>query len=225
MTHQELQRLEEINALKPLLKELQINDVVYSDKPDARFSYGGKEIGVEIVGYHRSEANMQASSALDESLKKYEDIINERGERGKQISVMMDEEQAVFYTKSDEEQLFKEIENSINGIDDFSRYVLFADADAILPPNEPCFVARCGIALCQNVSAEKLQTIVTKKELRLQQYKGLSENQTLSEYWLIIYVNQQEYDYIQGQKISKIESDYSRIYLTHSSDGVLLIKS
>lgn len=225
MTHKELQNLEEQVAMKPLLKELHIDDVSYSDKPDARVSYEGKMIGIEVVGYHRSEVNMGASSALNDSLKKYENIINARGERGKQISVMIDEEQAVFYTKSDEEQLFREIENSRNGIDDFSRYVLFADSDPILPPNDKCFVARCGIAFCQNVSVEKLQSIITKKESRLQQYKMLSKNQDLNEYWLVIYVNQHEYDYFQGQQLPKIESVFNRIYLTHSSDGVLLIKS
>lgn len=225
MTHKELQTLEEKDALKPLLNELHIDNVLYSDKPDARIYYEGEMIGIEIVGYHRNEANKEASSALDDSLKKYERIINERGERGKQISVMIDEEQAVFYKKSDEEQLFREIENSINGVDDFSRYVLFADADPILPPKDECFVARCGIAVCQNVSIEKLQKIIAKKELRLQQYKKLSQNKELSEYWLVVYVNQNEYDYFQGQQLPKMKSVFNRIYLTHSSDGVLLIKS
>lgn len=225
MTHKELQILEEKDALRPLLNELHIDDVFYSDKPDARFSYEGKLIGIEIVGYHRSEANMKAISALDDSLKKFENIVNERSERGKQISVMVDEEQAVFYTKSDEENLFREIDNSINGINDYNQYVLFADADSILPPNEKCLVVRCGIAFCQNVSAEKLKIIISKKESRLQQYKMLSQNQTINEYWLVVYVNRYEYDYFQGQRLPKIESVFNRIYLTHSNDGVLLIKS
>ena len=225
MTHKELQNLEEEVALRPLLKELHIVDVNYSDKPDACISYEGKKIGNEVVSYHRSEANMGAISALNDSLKKYENIINLRGERGKQITVMIDEEQAISYTKSDEEQLFKDIENSINGEEISSQYVLFADSDPILPPNEKCFVARGGIAICQEVSIDKLQGIIDKKDVRLQQYKSLSNNQALNEYWLVIYVNQHEYDYFKGLQLPKMRSQFNRIYLTHSSDGVLLIKS
>lgn len=225
MTHKEIQELEEKDALKPLLKELQIPSYGCSDKPDARISYEGKEIGIEIVGYHKSEEYKKASSALDDSLKKYEIIVNERGERGKQISVMMNEEQTIFYSKSDEKQLFKEIENSINHIDAFSQYVLFADSDSILPPNEKCEVMRCGIALCEHLDIGQLQTFISKKELKLKEYKVLQKNRDIDEYWLVIYVNQQEYDYFEGQQLPPIESEYRRIYLTHSTDGVLLIKS
>lgn len=227
MSHKELQELKEKDALMPLLKELQIPSYVPSDKPDARISYDGKEIGIEVVGYHRSEANMKASSALNESLKKYEKILNDRGERGKQVTVMVDEDQAVFYKKSDEELLFREIGDSIRGrnIDAFRRYVLFADADSILPPNDPCVVLRSGIAFCQHTSIEKLQVLITKKEKLLQQYKIMSQNQSIKEYWLVIHLSQDEYDYFEGQQIPPMDSEYSRIYLTHSTDGVLLIKS
>ncbi len=225
MTHKEIQELEEKDALKPLLKELQIPSYVCSDKPDARISYEGKVIGIEVVGYHRSEEYMKASSALDDSLKKYENIINERGERGKQISVMMDEEQTVHYTKSDEKQLYNEIENSINGVDEFFQYILFADADPILPPNENCEVMRCGIAFCEHLSTDQILAVIDKKGLKLRKYKGLTKNRDIDEYWLVIYVNQHEYDYFEGQQLPSIESEYRRIYLTHSTDGVLLIKS
>ena len=224
MTHKELQELEERDALKPLLKELQVESFVSSDKPDARIHFDNKTLGIEVSGYHRSEDYKKASSALDDSLKKYESIINKRGERGKQISVMMDEEQTVHYTKSDENQLFNEIENSINGVDEFFQYILFADADPILPPNENCEVVRCGIAFCEHLNTDQLQAVIDKKELKLRKYKGLPKNRDIDEYWLIIYVNQHEYDYFQGQQLPHFESEYSRIYLTHSNDGILPIK-
>lgn len=224
MTHKKTQEMKEKDALMPLLKELQISSYVCSDKPDARISYEGKEVGVEVVGYHRSEANMKANSALNESLKKYEKIINNRGERGKQITVMMDEDIAVSYRKSDEDLLFREIENSIKGIDEFRRYILFADADLILPPNDNCVVLRSGIAFCQHISVKKLQELIAKKELLLHQYREISQNKSISEYWLVIYLNQYEYDYFVGQPLPTIESEYSRIYLTHLTDGVVRVK-
>lgn len=225
MTHYELQKLEERDALKPLLKVFQVESVAYSEKPDTRISYDGKTIGIEVVGYHRSQEYKEASSALNKSLKKYEKIINERGLRGKQISVMIDEEQTVHYSKSDESQLFNEIESSIKCIDYNLHYVLFADADPILPPNEKCEVMRCGISFCEHISIDQLQKVIGKKELKLIEYKALPKNRDIDDYWLVIYVNQHEYDYFKGQQLPKVESEYSRIYLTHSTDGVLPIKA
>ena len=225
MTHKESQRLEEIDALKPLLNELHVSSVDYSEEPDARIPYNGKTVGIEVVGYHKSEDVMKAYSAFQKSLKKYEEMINEGGVRGMQITVMVSNEQIIFYNRSDEKELFKELDSSINHSNEFFNYILFADADPILPPNAKCEVHSGGIGFVNLLSVDVLKKIVAKKDLRFQQYTKLKQNQDLSEYWLVIYVNQHEYDYFQGQQIPKIESKYDRIYLTHSNDGVLLIKS
>ena len=225
MKHSEVQKMEERDSLMPLLKELQVKCVVYSEKPDARIPYDHKVIGIEIIGYHRSEDNMKAYSALDESLNKYEKIINERGERGKQITVFLNGEQVVFYNKTEEPKLFEDIEKSINNIDIYNRYLLYADADPILPPNDMCVVCKGGIGICEYVSIEKLKELINKKDLRLQQYKELPQNRYIDEYWLVIYVNKYEYDYFRGIQMPFLKTDYSRVYLTHSEDGVALIKS
>lgn len=225
MTHKESQRLEEMDALKPLLNELHVSSVDYSEEPDARIPYNGKIIGVEVVGYHKSEDVMKAYSAFQKSLKKYEEMINERGLKGMQITVMVSNEQIIFYNRSDENELFKELDSSINHSDEIFNYILFADADPILSPNDKCEVHSGGIGVVNLVSVDVLNKLIAKKELRLQHYKELSINKTINEYWLVIFVNQYEYDYFKGQQLPKVESEYSRIYLTHSTDGVLPIKA
>ena len=224
MTHKESQILEEKDALRPLLNELQINCVEHSDEPDARISYEGKLIGIEVVSYHKSEAVMKAYSAFKKSLKKYEGLINDKGLRGHQITVMVEPEQVIHYSKSDEDILFKELNESIKKGYGVYKFFLFADADPILPPDAKCEV-HCGdIGIINPLNIDKLKEIIAKKDLKIQHYKGLSSNSSIDEYWLVIYVNREEYNHFKGLQMPTINSDYSRIYLTHPYDGALQIK-
>ena len=77
-------------------------------------------------------------------------------------------------------------------------------------------------ANCQHVKVDILEQTIRKKEKKLTEYKN--SNRDIDEYWLIVYVDQYENDYIEKMEMPKIDSTYNRIYLTHLVDGVLRIK-
>ena len=225
MTHQEQKKIEEKIALEILFKELQIKDYIQSESPDTHICYDGKQIGVEVTGYHRDEDNKAADAALDNSLKKYEALINERGDRGKEISVLIDDEQAIYYTSEKEEStLFEAIDHKLNGKDVFNPYVMDVVIRQLLP-NEECVILRDGVASCEEVEIDLLNKLIAKKENKLQGYKKRPQNSSLEEYWLLIHINCYEYDYFEKTpfQLTK-ETAYNRIYLTHLVDGVLRIK-
>lgn len=224
MTHVERQKSEEKTAMEILLAELHANGFEKSESPDARICYNGKQIGIEVVGYHRDKDNKEANATLDKSLEKYGKAINERGERGIEISVLIDDEQAPNYTSAEEKHLFEAIENRRNGNDVFNQYVMGITIRQT-SPDERCSVLRDGGATCEEVDVELVNKLIAKKEKKLQGYKKLPQNNFLEEYWLIIYVDCFEYDYFEriSFQLPK-ETAYNRIYLTHLTDGVLRIK-
>ena len=222
MTHQEQQEMEEKNVMEILLNELQVKGFEKSERPDARICYDGKQIGVEIVSYHRSK--VKRMHALNKSLEKYEALINERNERGKEISVLIDDEQAIYYTSEEERTLFEAIDHKLNGKDVFNPYVMGVIIRQ-LSPNEGCVILRDGVASCEEVEIDLLNKLIAKKEDKLQGYKKRPQNNSLEEYWLLIHIDCYEYDYFEGTpfQLTK-ETTYNRIYLTHLVDGVLRIK-
>ena len=204
---------------------LHIDTFVESEEPDARIVYDGKQIGVEVVGYHRSKTIVESLSALEKSLQKYEDRVNEKGERGKQISILISAQQAAHYNKNiHEDLLFEEISDCLNGVDRSYVFIDDVTADAILPLEDKCIVVYGSYGECHEIDTCKIKEIIHNKNEKLIRYKEKADNQDIDEYWLLIYVNYNEYDYFKKYVPYQIESDYTRIYLANLTDGVLRIK-
>lgn len=218
MTNQEWQKYGERFALNILTDELKIprDSILESESPDFIFKYEGKQIGAEIVEYHRSPQETEARKAYQKAIDKY------KGEKGKLTSIIVfDENVRAFNGKKSEEQLLDEIDNLLTDQDNEAQHLESADewdfdSESELP------VSVCSIGVCQHVNAKILEQTIRNKEKKLSLYKNLHKD--IDEFWLIVYVNMYEYDYFENMEKPMISTSYNRIYLTHIQDKVLRIK-
>lgn len=218
MTNRYWQKYGERFAMNILTDELKIprENICDSESPDFLFEYEGKNIGAEVVEYHKDPKVTEAHKAYQKAIDKY------RTKAGKLTSVIVFPENiATFNGKKSEEELLEDIDNLLIDQDFESHHVQSADewdcdAESGLP------VSVCTIGICQHVKVDVLEHTIRNKEKKLTEYKSLHKD--IDEYWLIVYVDQYEYDYIDKMEKPKIESTYNRIYLTHLADGILRIK-
>ena len=218
MTNRDWQKYGERFALNILTDKLQIprENISDSESPDFIFEYKGNKIGAEVVEYHRNPKITEARKAYQKAIDRY------RGKTGKLISItVFAEDIAYFNGKKSEEELLEDIDNLLIDQNFESHHVQSADewdcdSESDLP------VSVCTIGICQHVKVDVLEHTIRNKEKKLTEYK--KSRKDIDEYWLVVYVDQYEYDYFEKMEKPKIESTYNRIYLTHLSDGVLRIK-
>ncbi|MBR1447504.1 MAG: hypothetical protein IJ588_02005 [Prevotella sp.] len=205
-------------ALNILTDELRIprDSIIESESPDFIFNYEGKQIGAEIVEYHRNSKETEARNAYQKAIDRY------KGKKGKLTSVIVfDENVTAFNRKKSEEQLLDEIDNLLTDEYYDAQHLQSADEWEIDSESEfPTSV--CSIGVSQHVNTEILEQTIRKKEKKLSLYKNL--HKSIDEYWLIVYVNMYEYDYFENMEKPEISSSYDRIYLTHIVDRTLRIK-
>jgi hypothetical protein len=218
MTNRDWQKYGERFALHILTDKLNVPREKINDyeSPDFIFKYKGKTIGAEVVEYHKNPKITEARKAFQRAIDKY------KAKHGKLTSVIVfPEDVATFNGKKSEEKLLEDIDNLLIDQDYDSRHIQSADEwEFDLESELP--VSVCTIGICQHVKVDVLEQTIRNKEKKLTEYKSLHKD--IDEYWLIVYVDQYEYDYIDKMEKPKIESTYNRIYLTHLSDGVLRIK-
>lgn len=218
MTNKDWQKYGERFALNILTDELKIprDNISDSESPDFIFEYKGKNIGAEVVEYHKNPKITEARKAFQKAIDKY------RSKTGKLTSVIVfPENVATFNGKKSEEELLKDIDNLLIDQDFESHHVQSADEwDCDSESNLP--VSVCSIGICQHVKVDVLEQTIRNKEQKLTEYK--SSHRDIDEYWLIVYVDRYEYDYFDKMDTPEIDSTYNRIYLTHLTDGVLRIK-
>ena len=100
--HIDWQKYSERFALNILTDELKIprENILESESPDFIFNYEGKQIGAEVVEYHRNPKETEARKAYQKSIDKY------KGKKGKLTTVtVFDEIVTTFNGKKSEKQL------------------------------------------------------------------------------------------------------------------------
>lgn len=218
ITNKEWQKYGERYALNILTDELKIprDSIVESESPDFMFKFEGKQIGAEIVEYHRDPKETEARKAYQKAIDKY------KGKKGKLTSVIVfDENLRTFNGKKSENQLLDEIDNLLEDQYYEAQHLQSADewefdSESELP------VSICSIGVYQYVIPEILEKTIRNKESKLTLYQNLHKD--IDEYWLIVYINMYEYDYFENMEVPMISTLYDRIYLTHTQDGILRIK-
>ena len=217
-SNKDWQKYSERYALSILTDELKIprNRIIESESPDFLFEFEGKQIGAEIVEYHKSPKETEARNAYKRVIDNY------KGEKGKLTSIIVfDENVSTFNRKDGEKQLQDEIDGLLTNPDYDAQYLQSADKwDFDLESELP--VSVCSVGVCQHVKTEILEQIIRNKEEKLTSYKNLHNE--LDEFWLIVYVDMYEYDYFENMKKPIIATLFDRIYLTHTADRVLRVK-
>lgn len=217
-SNKDWQKYSERYALSILTDELKIprNRIIESESPDFLFEFEGKQIGAEIVEYHKSPKETEARNAYKRVIDNY------KGEKGKLTSIIVfDENVSTFNRKDGEKQLQDKIDGLLTNPDYDAQYLQSADKwDFDLESELP--VSVCSVGVCQHVKTEILEQIIRNKEEKLTSYKNLHNE--LDEFWLIVYVDMYEYDYFENMKKPIIATLFDRIYLTHTADRVLRVK-
>ena len=165
------QKYSERYALNILTDELKIPRyrIVESESPDFLFEYEGKQIGAEVVGYHRNPKETEARKAYQKVIDNYQ------GEKGKLTSIIVfDENVSVFNRKEGEKQLQDEIDGLLANPDYDTQYLQSADkwdfdTESELP------VSVCSVGVCQHVKTEILEQTIKNKENKLTLYKNLHD--------------------------------------------------
>lgn len=218
MTNRDWQKYGERFALHILTDELRIprDNICDDESPDFLFEYEGKKIGAEVVEYHRNPKITEARKAYQKAIDKY------KRKLGKLTSVtVFAEDIAAFNGKNNEEQLLKDIDNLLKDQSYESQFLQDADEWNIDSESE-LPVSVCTIGVCDLVKVDVLEKTIRNKERKLTDYKNLHKD--IDEFWLIVYVDYYENDYIEKMEKPIIDTSYNRIYLTHLVDGVLRIK-
>ena len=165
--HIDWQKYSERFALSILTDELKIpnESIMESESPDFLFNYEGKQIGAEVVEYHRNPKETEARKAYQKSIDNY------KGKKGKLTSVIVfDENITTFNRKQSEEQLSEEIDNLIKDESYEAQLVQSADewdfdSDSELP------ISVCSIGVCHDVNPDILEQTIRNKEKKLISYK------------------------------------------------------
>ncbi len=212
------QKYSERFALNILTNELRIpcDSILESESPDFIFNYEGKQIGAEVVEYHRDPKETEARKAYQKSIDNY------KGRKGKLTSVtVFDENVTAFNRKKSERQLYDEIGCLLKDQYYDAQFVQSAD-EWEFDPNSELPISVCSIGVSRHVQSNILEQTIRNKEKKLVAYEALHKE--IDEFWLIVYVNMYEYDYFEKMEKPMICSSYNRIYLTHIADRVLRIK-
>lgn len=218
MTNREWQKYGEHYALNILTDELKIprDSIKESESPDFIFNFDGKQIGAEIVEYHRSPKETEARKAYQKAIDNY------KGKKGKITSVIVfDENIRAFNRKESEDQLLNEIDNLLTDEYYDAQYLQSAD-EWDLDSESELPVSVCSIGVCQHVNTKILEQTIRNKEKKLILYKNMHKD--IDEFWLIVYVDMYEYNYFKNMETSMISTSYDRVYLTHTQDGTLRVK-
>ena len=213
--HIDLQKYGERFALNILTDKLSIprDSIIESESPDFIFEYEGKKIGAEVVEYHRDPKETEARKAYQKAIDEY------KGKRGKITSItVFDENIRAFNGKKSKKQLLEEIDNLLSNPDNDALNLEAAD-EWDLDSESELPVSVCSIGICQHVLTDVLEKVIRNKEKKLTTYKCIHDD--FDEFWLIVYVDQYEYDYFEKMEKPKVDTFYDRIYLTHIVDGIL----
>jgi hypothetical protein len=218
MTNKDWQKYGERYALTILIDELKIprDSIIESESPDFIFRYEGKQIGAEVVEYHKSPKETEARKAYQKAIDNY------KGRKGKLTSVIVfDENVRAFNRKKSEGELLNEIDILLTDQDYDAQHLQSTDewdvdSESVIP------ISVCSIGVCQHVDTDILEKTIRNKEKKLPAYKNLHKD--IDEYWLIVYVNMYEYDYFKNMEKPMMITSYNRIYLTHTQDRLFRIK-
>lgn len=229
ITQEEYKHNVELLAIAPLHSELSFDNVKPFDGPDVVVSYGGKIIGIEVVGCHsesvlsKDKINYSRNEKIVScALKEYNQTLKLKGSCTSFVSVCWNE-MAVrnIPQKSDRKQISRQIAEEIDaylqcGDDAECNYI--NSAELLDYGIEDVYMSSAAYWE-EPIKEECILHCVHKKEAKLPIYQQKKENQDITGYWLVIHFMHDISKNINTFALSTpIATQYSRIYLTQYGD-------
>lgn len=220
MNKQEIKHRDELGKASRVISELGYvpDEAMCSDKPDICLpSVYDKQIGIEVVAYstHRYEESEDAlykifHEYIEERLDKYSDKRYEIGVLFSNLSVPVD----INYKKT-KGQIFKEIDSLMLPNQPQIERQYIADITAMENPGvEHSFITCDSVVVYEELDKQTLLDCIRGKEQKLKEYKAMSENTSIQEYYLVVFFPINEHAELRGYTLPEaFKSDYDRIYL------------
>lgn len=237
--------------VKPILTnlkiELSLEDI--SDKPDFRFCYKGKRIGLEATSCYppdvkshqnKYEIGDKGVKSILERYKRY------KTERREWVTLFISFRNGLCYTLRDtslnrkdidriENEVIEEIETRLreghystpgtcdNRITEL--YHMDYKYTKIITMNDPqegkVILGSGGEAIpVRTIEIESLKKAISDKESKLVEYKQMEQNKDIDEYWLCVNLPVPSQRFFYDLEPFEIQSGYSRIYVTQFTSAL-----
>lgn len=195
---------------KPVLEMLyETPDIVLPSIQD-------KQIGIEVTEYIRNDLAKNEDS-IYKILRQYTKKLDKKTDKRYYIDVDFPygEMPADIHFNSVKEDIFNEIDSFIfpNDIKTTLKYISDISITEVPEMEESFAGLGAQVYVYGETNEHLLLDCIKKKEKKLKEYKSSSKNQTIKEYYLVIYASILEHPEVRDYSLPKdFKSDYDRIY-------------
>lgn len=175
-----------------------------------------RQIGIEVTVYIRNDLAKNEDS-LYKILRQYTKRLDKKTDKRYYIDVDFPygEKPTDIHFNSVKEKIFNEIDSFIfpNDIKTTLKYIEDASVTEIPGMKESYAGLGAQVYVYGETNEQLLLDCIRKKEKKLKVYKSLSQNQTIKEYYLVIYASILEHPEVRDYSLPEdFKSDFDRIY-------------
>ena len=222
MTKEEIKHRDELSKASHIIRELgyEPNISMCEDRPDIVLpSKTDRRIGIEVVTYstHRYE---ESENVLYKIFQEYIERLDKCSEKRYEIGVMFTnlEVPVDINYKKVKEQIFDEIDSLLlPNQPAMNRHFIESVTAWENPGVEHSFIACDTVVEYDDLDEKTLLDCINKKENKLQGYRLLEDNNSISEYYLVVFFPINEHAELRNYLLpDTFKTGYDRIYLVGS---------
>lgn len=222
-TKTDIKHIDELGKASRIIKELgyEPDELMCDDRPDIVLpSTTDRRIGIEVVTYSTRRYE-ESENVLYKIFNEYiEERLDKRSAIRYEIGVMFTSLQVpvgINYKKV-KKQLFDEIDSlMLPNQPPMNRQYIESVTAWENPGVEHSFMTCDTVVVYEELNEKVLLDCINGKEQKLNIYKTLPENSTISEYYLVVFFTINEHAELRGYTLPEnFKTDYDRIYLVDS---------
>lgn len=220
MTPSDIKHIDELGKTSCIIKELgyEPDESMCDDRPDIVLpSKTDRQIGIEVVTYS-THCYEESENVLYKMFNEYiEERLDKRSAIRYEIGVMftgLHVPVGINYKKI-KKQLFDEIDSlMLPNQPPMNRKYIESVTAWENPGVEHSFMTYDTVVVYEELNEKILLECINGKEQKLKDYKTLTMNSTISEYYLVIFFPINEHAELRGYTLPEtFKTDYDRIYL------------
>ena len=220
MTQTDIKHIDELGKASRIIKELgyEPDESMCDDRPDLVLpSKTDRQIGIEVVTYSTRRYE-ESENVLYKIFNEYiEERLDKRSETRYEIGVIFTSLQVpirINYKKV-KEQLFDEIDSlMLPNHPQMNRQYIESVTAWENPGVEHSFITCDTFVIYENLDEKTLLDCIHRKEQKLKSYKMLEENNTINEYYLVVFFPINEHAELRGFSLpDTFKTEYDRIFL------------
>lgn len=220
MNKEEIKHIDELYKASQIIEELgfEPNVRMCNDRPDLVLpSIADSKVGIEVVTYstHRYE---ESEDALYKILEEYiDERLDKRSEKRYEIGIYFNDLSMPtdINFQKEKEQIFDELDDLLFFHRPLKNHLYLADVTIAENPGvNRSYIGQDTVVVYDDLNEQVLLECIKHKERKLKEYKSLEKNQSIQEYYLVIFFPLKEHAELRGYTLpNTFETDYNRIYL------------